>query len=36
LLNAIETDITGTLLAQVIDISYAEGNTQQMITYDDS
>ncbi len=36
LLNAIETDITGTLLAQVIDISYAEGNTQQMITYDDT
>lgn len=36
LLNALEAAVTGTFLTSVIDISYAEGNTQQMITYDDT
>ena len=36
LLNAIDASLTGTLLTQGIDISYSEGNVQQMITYDDA
>lgn len=36
LLNAIEAAVTGTLLSKVLDISYSEGNIQQMITYDDT
>lgn len=36
LLNGIEATLFATLLAQVIDISYGEGNIQQVITYDDT
>ena len=36
LLNAIEATLATTLLLQAIDVAYAEGNTQQTVTYDDT
>lgn len=36
MLDSIEAAVTGTFLSKVVDVTYSEGLTQQVVTYDDT